>query len=145
MKNAHLQIIFHLITFICMSCFHSVGYVLQKTNIDKCIPTESSFVTVARKQNGLNLLQFLFEISISLDNSFFFLICKISLKTLYYFTVEVFIPRSLSKKEQACILIYSNIYFSTLVIFSPVMSESSKNRSRYVFKKKYILLTFASY
>lgn len=52
MKNAQLQIIFHLITFICVSCFYSIDYVLQKTNIDKCIPTESSFIRVTRTQNG---------------------------------------------------------------------------------------------
>lgn len=53
-KNTLPQIIFHLISFICISCCNIIHYVLQKKNVDKCIQTENRSITVTRKTDSLN-------------------------------------------------------------------------------------------
>ena len=54
-KNALPQIIFHLISFICISCCNIIHYVLpKKKKVDKCIQTENRSITVTRKTNSLN-------------------------------------------------------------------------------------------
>lgn len=82
-----------------------------KKNIDKCIQTESSFLTVAGNHRASTLLTDLKQAWTGV-----FLICKTPLKTLHSFTDEVTTPKSQSKKEQGLILIYANMYSSSLVI-----------------------------
>ena len=56
-KNVLPQIIFHLISFICISWCNIIHYVLQKKkkkHVDKCIQTEKISITVTRKTNSLN-------------------------------------------------------------------------------------------